>query len=81
MHALHAFLSPSDLPEVFPYSFLCNEDETPKAWKPLLNTLFAFRGSSECLHKGIGKTSGKSDDFTIIHADRTTTSTSYISAG
>ncbi len=27
---------------------LCNVDETHEAWKPLLNTLHAFGGSSEC---------------------------------
>ena len=27
---------------------LCNGDKTHESWKPLLNTLFAFRGSSEC---------------------------------
>ena len=26
---------------------MCNGDETQKSWKPLLNTIFAFRGSSE----------------------------------
>lgn len=28
-------------------SILCNGDETQKSWKPLLNTIFALRGSSE----------------------------------
>ena len=27
--------------------YLCNGDETQKSWKPLLNTIFALRGSSE----------------------------------
>ena len=27
---------------------LCNGDKTQEAWKPLLNTLLAFRGLSEC---------------------------------
>ena len=29
---------------------LCNADKTHEAWKPLLNTIHAFRGLSECLH-------------------------------
>ncbi len=29
---------------------LCNGDKTHEAWKPLLNTIHAFRGLSECLH-------------------------------
>ena len=28
-------------------SILCNGDETQKSWKPLLNTIFVLRGSSE----------------------------------
>ena len=27
---------------------LCNGDKTHEAWKPLLNTLHAFRGLTEC---------------------------------
>ena len=27
---------------------LCNGDKTHEAWKPLLNTIHAFRGLSEC---------------------------------
>ena len=29
---------------------LCNGDKTHESWKPLLNTIHAFRGLSECLH-------------------------------
>ena len=29
-----------------------NGDETQESWKPLLNTIPAFRGSSECFAEG-----------------------------
>ena len=32
---------------MFKFNLLCDEDETQEAWKPLLNTIPALRGSSE----------------------------------
>ena len=29
-------------------ALLCDGDETHKSWKPLLNTIYVPRGSSEC---------------------------------
>ena len=44
----------SDFAKNIPGFSLCNGDETHESWKPLLNTIHAFRGSSECLHNETG---------------------------
>ena len=37
---------------MFKFNFLCNGDETQESWKPLLNTIPVFGGSSECFAEG-----------------------------
>ena len=58
--------------------FLCNGDKTHESWKPLLNTIHAFRGLSECLHNETCNISFVQSASINLNADLLTPESYYI---